>query len=81
MEKERKEIKELEDILDSERKKYKTNYEKEQALQGLDDAAVQMLDDKNVAYHKRLITIFNVVVGIIATGVLIYKVPRGEHIL
>ena len=81
LEKERKEIKELEDILDSERKKYKTNYEKEQALQGLDDAAVQMLDDKNVAYHKRLTTIFNVVVGIIATGVLIYKVPRGEHIL
>ena len=30
-------------------------------------------------YHKRLITIFNVVVGIIATGVLIYKVPRGEQ--
>ena len=50
-------------------------------MRGLDNAALQMLDDKNVAYNKRLITIFNVVIGIIATGVLIYKVPRGEHIL
>jgi len=81
LEKERKEIRDLENILDEERKNYRINYKKEQALQGLDDAAVQMLDDKNVAYHKRLITIFNVIVGIIATSVLIYKVPRGEHIL
>ena len=59
----------------------KINTKKEESLRGLDNAALQMLDDKNVAYNKRLITIFNVVIGIIATGVLIYKVPRGEHIL
>jgi len=54
---------------------------KEEELQGLDAAAVQMLEDKNLAYNRRLVTIFNIVIGIIATGVLIYKVPRGEHIL
>lgn len=78
---ERKEIQELEDILEQERINFKKNTKKEQALQGLDNAALQMLDDKNVSYNKKLITIFNVVVGIIATSVLIYKVPRGEHIL
>jgi len=79
--KERESINQLENILRKERKMFKTNTNKEEALRGLDDAALQMLDDKNVAYNKRLITIFNVVIGIIATGVLIYKVPRGEHIL
>ena len=79
--KERDLIKQLEKVLNNERDLFKSNTEKEEALRGLDNAAVQMLDDKNVAYNKRLITIFNVVVGIIATGVLIYKVPRGEHIL
>ena len=79
--KERDLIKQLEKVLNNERNLFKSNSEKEEALRGLDNAAVQMLDDKNVAYNKRLITIFNVVVGIIATGVLIYKVPRGEHIL
>lgn len=79
--KERDLIKQLEKVLNNERDLFKSNSEKEEALRGLDNAAVQMLDDKNVAYNKRLITIFNVVVGIIATGVLIYKVPRGEHIL
>jgi len=81
LDKERKTIKELEKILKQERKQLKINTKKEESLQGLDSAALQMLDDKNVAYNKRLITIFNVVIGIIATGVLIYKVPRGEHIL
>ena len=79
--KERESINQLENILRKERKMFKTNTNKEEALRGLDNAALQMLDDKNVAYNKRLITIFNVVIGIIATGVLIYKVPRGEHIL
>ena len=79
--KERDLIKQLEKVLNNERNLFKSNSEKEEALRGLDNAAVQMLDDKNVAYNKRLITIFNVVIGIIATGVLIYKVPRGEHIL
>ena len=81
LDKERTTIKELEKILKQERKQLKINTKKEESLQGLDSAALQMLDDKNVAYNKRLITIFNVVIGIIATGVLIYKVPRGEHIL
>ena len=71
----------LKKILGQERRRLKINTLKEQELEGLDAAAVQMLDDKNVAYNRRLITIFNVVIGIIATGVLIYKVPRGEHIL
>lgn len=79
--KERDLITQLENILKEERKMLRINTKKEQSLRGLDEAAVQMLEDKNVAYNKRLITIFNVVVGIIATGVLIYKVPRGEHIL
>ena len=79
--KERTEIRELEELLEKERNDLKTNTQKERALQGLDNAALQMLDDKNVIYNKRLITIFNVVVGIIATSVLIYKVPRSEHIL
>ena len=79
--KERVTISELEKILKQERKQLKINTKKEESLRGLDNAALQMLDDKNVAYNKRLITIFNVVIGIIATGVLIYKVPRGEHIL
>ena len=78
---ERNTISQLETILKEERKQLKINTKKEESLRGLDSAALQMLDDKNVAYNKRLITIFNVVIGIIATGVLIYKVPRGEHIL
>ena len=73
--KERVTISELEKILKQERKQLKINTKKEESLRGLDNAALQMLDDKN-AYNKRLITIFNVVIGIIATGVLIYKVPR-----
>lgn len=81
LDKERNTIKELEKILKQERKQLKINTKKEESLQGLDSAALQMLDDKNVAYNKRLVTIFNVVIGIIASGVLIYKVPRGEHIL
>ena len=81
LDKERVTISELETILKNERKQLKINTRKEESLRGLDSAALQMLDDKNVAYNKRLITIFNVVIGIIATGVLIYKVPRGEHIL
>jgi hypothetical protein len=81
LEKERKLVNDLEKILGQERRRLKINTLKEQELEGLDAAAVQMLDDKNVAYNRRLITIFNVVIGIIATGVLIYKVPRGEHIL
>lgn len=81
LEKERKQVNDLEKILGQERRRLKINTLKEQELEGLDAAAVQMLDDKNVAYNRRLITIFNVVIGIIATGVLIYKVPRGEHIL
>lgn len=81
LEKERKIVNDLEQILGEERRRLKINTLKEEELEGLDAAAVQMLDDKNVAYNRRLITIFNVVIGIIATGVLIYKVPRGEHIL
>lgn len=81
LEKERKTVNDLEKVLRKERRQLKINTIKEEELQGLDAAAVQMLEDKNVAYNRRLITIFNVVIGIIATGVLIYKVPRGEHIL
>ena len=81
LEKERKIVNDLEQILGEERRRLKINTLKEEELEGLDAAAVQMLDDKNVAYNRRLITIFNVVIGIIATSVLIYKVPRGEHIL
>ena len=81
LEKERKIINDLEKVLRKERQQLKKNTFKEEKLQDLDAAAVQMLDDKNVAYNRRLVTIFNVVIGIIATGVLIYKVPRGEHIL
>ena len=81
LEKERKTVDDLEKILRKERRQLKNNTIKEEELQGLDAAAIQMLEDKNVAYNRRLITIFNVVIGIIATGVLIYKVPRGEHIL
>tara|TARA_B100000925_G_scaffold243861_1_gene193563 strand:- start:344 stop:856 length:513 start_codon:yes stop_codon:yes gene_type:complete len=81
LEKERKIVNDLEKVLRKERQQLKKNTFKEEKLQDLDAAAVQMLDDKNVAYNRRLVTIFNVVIGIIATGVLIYKVPRGEHIL
>lgn len=81
LEKERKTVDDLEKVLRKERHQLKINTIKEGELQGLDAAAIQMLEDKNVAYNRRLITIFNVVIGIIATGVLIYKVPRGEHIL
>lgn len=81
LEKERKTVDDLEKILRKERRQLKNNTIKEEELQGLDAAAIQMLEDKNVAYNRRLITIFNIVIGIIATGVLIYKVPRGEHIL
>lgn len=81
LDKERKIVNDLEKVLRKERQQLKKNTFKEEKLQDLDAAAVQMLDDKNVAYNRRLVTIFNVVIGIIATGVLIYKVPRGEHIL
>ena len=81
LEKERNIVNDLEKILSKERRQLKINTLKEEELQGLDAAAVQMLDDKNLAYNRRLVTIFNIVIGIIATGVLIYKVPRGEHIL
>ena len=81
LEKERNVVNNLEKILSKERRQLKINTLKEEELQGLDAAAVQMLDDKNLAYNRRLVTIFNIVIGIIATGVLIYKVPRGEHIL
>jgi hypothetical protein len=36
-----------------------------------------MLKDKNFIYNQRLITIFNVVVGIVATSVLVYKIPSA----
>ena len=81
LEKERKIVDDLEKILRKERHQLKINTIKEEELQGRDAASIQMLEDKNVAYNRRLITIFNIVIGIIATGVLIYKVPRGEHIL
>ena len=79
--KESDQINKLEDILKNERHRLKINSKKEAELQGLDEAALQMLDDKNVSYNKRIITISNIIIGIIATGFLIYKVPKGEHIL
>ena len=79
--KESDQIHKLEDILKTERRRLKINTKKEAELQGLDEAALQMLDDKNVAYNKKMITISNIVIGIIAMGFLIYKVPKGEHIL
>ena len=67
----------LEKSLRKERKSNKALTKKEQSLENLDNAAVQMLKDKNFIYNQRLITIFNVVVGIVATSVLVYKIPSA----
>ena len=75
------EINELETVLKKERSALEKNTIKEKKLRDLDAAALQMLDDSNVEYDKRYITIMNIVIGILTTGFLIYKVPRGEHIL
>jgi hypothetical protein len=73
----RQEIEILEKYLRKERKSNKLLSRKEQSLENLDNAAVQMLKDKNFIYNQRLITIFNVVVGIIATGIIVYKIPSA----
>ncbi len=67
----------LEKSLRKERKSNKSLTKKEQSLENLDNAAVQMLKDTNFIYNQRLITIFNVVVGIVATSVLVYKIPSA----
>jgi hypothetical protein len=51
------------------------------SLKNLDAAAIQMLKDKNVIYNKRLVTAFNIVVGIIATSYIIYGFQNVWKIL
>ena len=72
-----KEITTLEASLKKEREQHKILSEKTQGLENLDNAAVQMLKDKNIAYNERLIKIFNIIVGIVATGILVYKIPSA----
>jgi|TARA_Y100000992_G_C21273939_1_gene498728 hypothetical protein len=66
----------LENILKIAVKTNKELTDKEQSLENLDNAAVKMLEDTNYVYNQSLITIFNVVIGIIATSILIYKIPN-----
>lgn len=66
----------IEKSLKREIKKNKLLTRKEQSLENLDGAAVQMLQDSNFLYNQSLITIFNMVVGMIVTGIIIYKIPN-----
>ena len=47
----------------------------DKSLKSLDAAAIQTLKDKNVIYNKRLVTVFNIVLGIAATSYIIYRAP------
>ena len=47
----------------------------DKSLKSLDAAAIQTLKDKNVIYNKRLVTVFNIVLGIVATSYIIYQAP------
>ena len=66
----------IEKSLKREIKKNKLLTRKEQSLENLDGAAVQMLQDSNFLYNQSLITIVNMVVGMIVTGIIIYKIPN-----
>ena len=71
-----KELIQLEKTLVKEQKNNKVLSSKEESLESLSAASIQMLKDKNVAYNQRLITIFNLTIGILASGFIIYKIPR-----
>jgi len=70
-----KQIHQLELLLNKEQRTNNSLTVKEKDLESLDNAAIQMLKDKNVVYNERLITIFNISIGIITTGIIIYKIP------
>tara|TARA_B100000524_G_scaffold347695_1_gene250223 strand:- start:1251 stop:1703 length:453 start_codon:yes stop_codon:yes gene_type:complete len=70
------ELKQLEKSLTKEKKNNKELSFQEESLESLSKASIQMLKDKNVSYNQRLITIFNLIIGTLASGFIIYKIPK-----
>ena len=70
------ELKQLEKSLTKEKKNNKELSFQEESLESLSKAYIQMLKDKNVSYNQRLITIFNLIIGTLASGFIIYKIPK-----
>ena len=70
-----KEIKQLELTFNKEKNRNKELSKEAGSLKNLDRASVQMLKDKNIAYNSKIISIFNLLIGSIISGVIIYKFP------